>query len=163
MSKIPNRAGLSRRKVALRRPPAARSSNLLSAAGAENIGGMESLFRHMEMTEWMWWLGIAVFMIILGLVLARINRTRSRRKASQMQTRERWKTIINPLAGGTPVWGNRKPSIVIRLLLVYIGMFLLYVMKNPLPGALLILWAVILQVSVYLEKRRSKEASAETR
>lgn len=137
-------------------------SNLLCTGPEDDLQSVESIFRHMDIIEWVVWGGIAVFLALSGLVLGQLNRSRSLRHANQVRRTEQWWTIINPLAGGSPVWGNRTPSIGLRLGLLYVGSFLLYVVNNPIPGALLILWAIILQISVWLEKRRRRQVNAES-
>lgn len=113
------------------------------------------MLRHVELTEWMWWGAVAIGLVVLGLILSWITRTSPNQRARQLKNRDRWIRLINPLAGGS-VWGSHRPSLALRVALLYFGVMALSIFNNPIIGLLLLMWSATLWVSVYLEKNRKK-------
>ncbi len=105
---------------------------------------------------WVW-----AILIVTGLVLALVVRSTRpvRRELDRQQqlTRQRFKHVIDPLAGDS-YWGSVRPPIYLPIAFLVMGAFALRWFFNPVPGIFLLAWASVLALAVYLDRLTRRRA-----
>lgn len=107
---------------------------------------------------WVW-----VVIVATGVVLALIGRSTKpiRRELERQEelVRRRLKHLWDPLAGDS-YWGSVRPSIYLPIALLVLGAFALRWIVNPIPGILLLGWAVTLAVAIRLDRANRRRTSS---
>ena len=104
--------------------------------------------------------------IVAGLVLAMVHRG-SRPLIREMERqkavrRRRIKHLLDPLAGDS-YWGMQPLPIFLPIVFLALGIVSLRLFYNPLWGGLFLLWAAILALAIWLDrKNRQKDKPDES-
>ena len=112
--------------------------------------------RPISVDQILFWIILAVALTAIGLIFQATKPLRKSLKIHKEKTREHWRALINPLAGGS-YWGGRVPGLVWRLLLTLFALFALFNFYNPIWGILLSLWTVTLWWVAIADARTRKD------